>query len=288
MFFGNHRHTGTACLTFCPQGVALAWVVAEKGLGPVVRAVAHALDRQEVVGWIKTWKLQRVPFVGLFHPSMYPLLPIEAPPELSREEWPAAMRWHIADRLQFPVEEAVVELFECSWDKQTPMLYVAAARRQEVVQCAKFFQGHRLPLAGIGIWELALAGLVHFLTGDQGVYGLLYLDGETTLFVLIEGRLVHLVRRLAPGEPVGWLADDVVGQVKRSLDYFATQARDKVVSGLFLLSPVWETGGLQQTLQQKLGMPVRQCLEAAGMGSDEASSHCLPAIGAAWRQESYR
>lgn len=288
--FGNRGQRGTACLAFCPQGISLAWVVAEKGGNPVVRAAAYAPDRQVVGAWVKGLALRRVPFIGLFHPALYPLLPADAPREAPREEWPAIMGWLVADRLDFPVDEAVVDYFECPGERQPPQLYVAVTRQQEVVRCVQFFQEHRLHLQGIGIWELALAGLVALLTG-VGVHGLLYLDETVTLLLLVEDGAVQLVRRLSPGEPRGRWGDELIREVQRGLDYFENQSHGGTVSVLSLLSPVWETAEWQAQWQQRTGRRAQQCLEQLGpvlegpVVDRQTLSHCLPAIGAAWRRE---
>ncbi|MBF0613409.1 MAG: hypothetical protein HQL55_20035 [Magnetococcales bacterium] len=286
---GGNKGKGSVGLAFAPHGVAMAWL-ARGGQGePLLQAMDFATSSDEMASWVGRWKLQRLPAVAVIHPGNYPLLTINPPAEIPRNEWSDHCRWAIASRLDFPVEEAVVDLFESPLVGHSPMLYVAACPRSQVLDWLNLCQKHRFSLQTMGIWELALAGVANLFDSTRQPMGILYLDQQVTLLLIIEDGLVQLVRRLIPGLPVAGVEEELLREIKRGVAFFEERSRHRALSRVLLLSPFWHLPDFQNRLDQYLQLPVVTWSEMAGPLFASADQRhiigCLPAIGAAWRRE---
>lgn len=267
----------------------MAWLKRGAQGEPLLQAMEFASSTDEMASWVSRWKLQRLPVVAVVHPATYPLLAITPPAEILPDEWADHCRWAIANRLDFPVEESVVDLFASPLVAHSPMLYVAACRRSQVLECLELCQRHRLFLQAVGIWELALVGLAQLLNPAQQPMGILYLDQQVTLLLIIEDGLVQLVRRLIPGLPIAGVEEELLREIKRGVEFFEEKSHPRRLSRVLLLSPFWNLTDFQNKLDHDLRIPVVTWPEVAcslsPMADQRLMISCLPAIGAAWRRE---
>ncbi|MBF0144520.1 MAG: hypothetical protein HQL59_13825, partial [Magnetococcales bacterium] len=261
-----------------------------------------------VADLVRVHQLAGAHFVGLLEMGSYSVFPAEAA-EVPREELATAMRWRLKDQLEYPVIEAVVDVFDqpaAGQAESSGKIYVVAARDSVVQECADIFHGAKLELTAIDITELALRNLVALLEDDrEGVVvlflgrndGLLTVTRNGTLFIArrvevgvnqvlasLEGKASASIEELAASPVV----DSLALEVQRTLDYYESHFFQSPVSCLHLAPMEVTFRGLDEIFAEKLGMrvkklPIRQILTFAQEVDEGDLARCLPAIGAALR-----
>ncbi len=213
----------------------------------------------------------------------YQLLALDAP-NVPREEWTTAVRWRLKDMLDFPVDEATVDVLELPADPssgQRPHAMYAIAARNSVVQARqKLFEHAKLGLAVIDIAEMAQRNISALLEAPgRGLAMLSFgLDGGL-LTVSFNGEL-YLSRRIdvtlaqlsEPDSDRQQLCFEKIGlELQRSLDHFDRQFHFISIPRL-MLAPL-DSPGLHEYLASNLDMPV----EAMDLG-DVLDLGAVPAL----------
>lgn len=224
-------------------------------------------------------------------------------PDVPANEVKSAIRWQIKDLLDFPVDEAVVELFdmpELSTKKDQSMAYAVATRRHNVQEHIELLHDAGLSLDVIDIPELCTRNIATLLPQDaDGVAFLHFAENHGTLTVTRQG-VLYLIRQIekglaamdaAAGDDFGRaeLVSKIVLETQRSLDYYESHFDYRPVTEL-VLAPGSNIGGLADSLHEELGLTISS-LDLNGMFetkttmSTDEQSDCLLAIGAALRTE---
>ncbi|MBF0124923.1 MAG: hypothetical protein HQL60_06280, partial [Magnetococcales bacterium] len=246
-------------------------------------------------------------FTGLMLPSSYMLFPAEAP-QVPEAEIGNAIRWRIKDRLDFPIQEAVVDVFTVPESRAVAadqqMVYVVAAREAAVRSCAEPFQRLKLDLQRIDILELALLNLMALTEDDADGIGLLFLDRSSGVVLAGRDKRMFIARPIdyglnqllesvngranASANELGasFVLDSIALEVQRTLDYYESHFSQPPAVALHIIPMPVPIEGLLEALGDKLGMrvrdfAVRDLLEFSVAVDDADVARCLPAIGAA-------
>ncbi len=232
----------------------------------------------------------------------YQLVMVEVP-DVPANEVKSAIRWQIKDLLDFPVDEAVIELFEMpelSTKKDKSMAYAVATRRSSVQEHIELLHDAGLSLDVIDIPELCTRNIATRLPQDaDGVAFLHFGKNHGTLTVTRQG-VLYLIRQIEKGlagmDAVAGddfaraeLVSKIVLETQRSLDYYESHFDYRPVTEL-VLSPGSNIGGLADSLHEELGLTISS-LDLNGMFETKTTistaeqSDCLLAIGAALRTE---
>lgn len=163
-------------------------------------------------------------------PGSYSLLQIERPP-VEDDELVAAARWRVGGMLDYPVEEAVLQVFEAPLpnDRQrTPMLNVVAAPARSVRDLTSVVKKSGLVPQKVTVAELAIRDLVGRVETGSGPVVTVFLTGRQGLIQVTHNGQIHLSRRLDYGlssvKPVDVLATGIQNtlplELRRTIDYF--------------------------------------------------------------------
>ncbi len=293
-----------------PDGIALAHVVQRRGQLPLLSAceflpATNEADRARLFPEsIRRLELERSRAVGVLPAGSYSLLQLD-PPEVPETELREAVRWSLRDLVDFPLDEAAVDLFHIpseSQRHQARSIYVVAARKTDVASRAARLQAARLQIGAIDITELALRNLVILLPENEQGVAFLHLERERGLISVFRAGQLFLARsfplglaelaRLAEQHDPGPLADRldaVVLEIQRSLDYYDSNFIQPTVAGLVVAPREIDLPQLLPHLQRALGVPVRSMdlgdLLAGPELPSELQARCLVALGAALRRE---
>lgn len=237
--------------------------------------------------------------VGVLSFNTYGLFQV-APPAVPDAELRDAVRWQIKDLIEFPLDEAVVDVFRVGLDARregTKNAYVVAARQAVVRQMALMMRQARLKIEAIDIPELSLRNLATLLPEDERGVSLLFLGVHSGVVIVCRAGRLQLARDIPFGtdalsaqdadfqERLGLLALDI----QRSLDFYESSFRQTPVAALYLLPTVEPVKGLLQELQSRLGTPVKPFVLADLLSGDSldlvAADRCLLAVGAALRRD---
>jgi MSHA biogenesis protein MshI len=234
--------------------------------------------------------------------NAYQLQPVELP-NVPAEERLAAVRWRIKDLINFPLEEAVVELLEMPPHTNAgtaPIAYAVVTRQTEVLRQIEAMERADLPLDVIDIPELCMRNIAVMLPQDEYGVAFLHFTEDCGYLTITRGGVLHLMRRLdsgrqalanSAGDAVALQKrlDDISLDVQRSLDYYESHYDCRPITEI-ILSPGSDLDALPASLAEHLDLTVsRLDFDDLFRMEDELSADeqgdCLLAIGAALRAD---
>lgn len=303
MLFRRQRNPGWMAIRVMPERIDVAHVV--PGARPAVsRCESAAVAAGGAVATLRELRrrlgLDRYRCTSLIEFPEYQLHNVEAP-GVPDAELRQALRWTIKDLIDFPVEEAAVDVLTipAGSEQRTRNVFVVTARRQHVGALAKLFEAANVPLDAVDIPELAQRNLtVLFETPARAAAMLAFHSGSCWLTITGNGELLVARRidisldRLLGADPDqrGIYLDRIALELQRSFDNFDRQFGFIAVSRL-LLANVPPDCGLKAALQANLDLAVddlalSEALDldrVPDLAPDDALAARLLVIGAALR-----
>jgi MSHA biogenesis protein MshI len=301
-------------LAVSPAGLALATALRVPGGKPrLTRCEFYPVPRQADAGLtLRNLMLQS----GLEHPHYrYVLNPDEyqlhlvESPDVPDSELREAVRWRIRDLIDFPVDEAAIDVFDMPQQAGTGretgrMMCVVVARTPVIAQKVALITRSGGELDVIDITDLALRNLMALTPEDGRGAALLYVDQGYSLVLICSEGAMYLSRRIWIGqqelagledkddsdEAFRRAADALALEMLRSLEYYETHFSRPPVEALYI-APVAATGPkLHRYLGHSISVPVHPLdlgllLDAPTTLTPELQARCLLAIGAALRQD---
>ena len=233
----------------------------------------------------------------------YQLLLVEAP-NVPAAEIKNATRWRIKDMLDYPVDEATVDVLNIPPDPEgagrTQPVYVVAAKNEVIRVCMDRFSRAGLPLSVIDIVETAQRNIAALLEPPERGVALLYVGKEHVLLTVNYRGELYLARRIdVTLEELENLtaggSDDaknrILLELQRTFDHLERQF-PFVNVGKVLVAPTPADTGLQSYLSDNLDLPVEEVrmAELLKVGADvelerEAAWRLFHVLGATLRQE---
>ena len=256
------------------------------------RAASHAASMD----------LKRTPVSAVLAEDAYQLQLVEMP-NVPADELLAAVRWRLKDLIDFPVEEAVVELLEMPRHANpgnAPIAYAVVTRRSEVLQQIELMKRADLQMDVIDIPELCIRNIAVLLPQDADGVAFLHFTENCGYLTITRKGILHMTRRLETGrrELAAASADDFALQeriagisleVQRSLDYYESHYDCRPVTEI-TLGPGADLDTLPAALTEHLGLTVNQIRldELFSLEDDipaDQQGQCLLAVGAALRSD---
>lgn len=269
-FFKKARKKdGWLILAVGRDGVAATSIERSAGGKPAVR-FAHFLAGQPDAGMLekagRDVQAQAYRCATLLGAGEYQVISVEAP-NVPQEELRTAIRWRLKDILDFPVDEATVDVLAIPVDaagaRAQQSVFAVAARNGVIKPRQQLFLDAKLDLAVIDIPEMAQRNISAMLEPEgRGVAMLSFGPDGGLLTVSFRGEL-YLSRRVDLGlEPLldpdherkHAAFDRITLELQRSLDHFERQFSFISVARL-VLAPS-EIQGLDDYLSSNLYMPV--------------------------------
>jgi MSHA biogenesis protein MshI len=219
-------------------------VVLAQGVIDIAEVRLAAGARPEVVVWesipfegeeLNALKPLRARLAGrcttLLRHGQYQIVQVEDP-QVAAEERREAVRWRIKDMVEFPVDQAGVDVLEIPGGGgagRGPQVFAVAASHGVLAPLIHLFQDAKIPLKAIDVPELALRNVAALFEEEGRGLALLCFDsGGGRLVFTFKGEL-FATRRIdmtaadivAPGaEAPGGVFERVLLDVQRSLDNF--------------------------------------------------------------------
>ena len=248
----------------------------------------------ESAATLEKLQLERAPVSAVIAAEDYQLVQIEAPDVLPAE-LRAAVRWRLREAIDFPVEEATVDLLELppqSRRANARMLYAVAARTEAVQRLGDSFSRQAPGFDVIDVPEMCLRNLAALLPQDQKGVALLMLREQFAQLVLTRKGVLYLTRRIDLGARA---ADDpdpgvLALELQRSLDYYETHFDQAPIGELVLAPDSVRIRALAAALRNEVGLnvttfDVATLLEIPDGVDAPADWLSLTALGAALRVE---
>lgn len=182
----KNKAEGLTGISFHPDGISYAHVKKDKA-GQVLLDTCEFAPLEENEGYesllhrlIKEHHAKKSQFVCVMPPDSYSLFQVEAP-DVPPDELRAAVRWGIKDIIDFHIDDAVIDVFDIPeqiGQEGSNMMYVVAARANEIQQQVNILHEAGLTIQAIDINELALRNIV--LEMKQGVDGIVLISLSRT------------------------------------------------------------------------------------------------------------
>lgn len=234
--------------------------------------------------------------VGVLPQGDYQLLQVD-PPEVPDAEKRQAVKFRLRDRIDYPVTEAVVDVFDPPQraNRQAGNLNAVVCPAAVVRRCVDAISGAGLRLQALDIAELVQRNVLAVLPDSENAAALLSFQAQRGLITLVKDAELYLARDLEVGldrirDAVGGdrapLYESVVLELQRSLDYFESGFGMAAI-GRVLVYP--DGDGVDQLLAHVRATLPNLTVEvfdpAAVFATPESVPHgCLNALGAALRE----
>lgn len=292
---GMALHDDAVCLVAVVQAPQQRPRVAWTARHPLPTTLAgwQALRRQH--------RLERSRLVAVLAPQQYQLVSLEAP-ELPRADWADALRWRLKDVVDFPVEDAAIDVLAvpaAQADAPTRNVLAVGASAAQVRPLTERCDDAGLRLEAIDIVETSLRNLCALGDDRQRARALLWLGPQQAqLVVSLRGELL-LARRIEIGGHEMAQADEdqraalqerIALELQRTLDLCERLFSYANVAALSLL-PGPQAERLAGYLRGVVYLPVEILplaqlidLEASpALGAADELAACAIALGAALR-----
>ncbi|GAB6042848.1 hypothetical protein [Endothiovibrio diazotrophicus] len=241
----------------------------------------------------------------------YQLLRAEAPP-VEPDELRDAMRWRIKEMIDFPADQAALDVFPLPSGRHGEpgaVVYVAVARKERIKTLVELLRGAGLAPTAVDIGELVLRNLTARYPFDADGSVLLGIEQNRGATMIFRDQALFLARDLNLGERdlhntlsrEQWsdfldlpqegqaLLDHIVLEVQRTLDYFESHFSTAPPKHLVMLPLASEIEALPRYLGTMLGLEVHTLdletlLECPEPLSPPERVNGIQAVGAALRE----
>ena len=294
------------------EGVAISVMCPSKDGGLPTARICEFVDansRNEKAEALKALvdkhKLDDKPCVAVMPEGSYSLLQVEAP-DVPADEMRVAIKWKIKDLIDFPLEEAVVDVFEMPSPARGSgnHVYTVAARASDVKHQVDLIEESGLCLKAIEIEELMQRNVTEFMPEAENGMVLLTFCHDKGLITLIKGDAMYLARDLDVGlialadeeaSSVDGLSigsgghhESILLELQRSVDFFSRSYAQPPLGRLFVYPDNTVTQSLVTYLDENMGLEAKilEASQVAVLDSDascQAGQFSINAAGAAIR-----
>ncbi len=265
------------------------------------QSAADEVQRQKsLFAMLRQYRRQRLRCHGILPIAGYQTQQIDIA-NMSAEEGRQAAYWQLADRLDYPVDEAIIDIYRITpfGEGKRPYHYAVAAPCSRLRPYVNDVKAAGFKLASLDLPEFALRNIAELFVEDvRGVAVLLMLEQTGLLVVARDGNL-YLSRQLNIGmtqlldsspEERAVRFDSIVLDIQRSFDYCESTLHLPPVSRLLVAATVKELPSLIDYLDRLLVVRAEPLNLAEVMDVpaeiDPLQLHQrLLAIGGALRQE---
>ncbi len=310
MFFRRQSNDGAQWVAVAHEGrevtaVAVSHTDAQRTrVDWLWHAAADTLtDSLRLLGRTPQWSGQRL--LGVMPRANYKVVATEAP-DVPREDWRDALRWSLRDHIDFPIDDALIDVLAVPQDtsaRQTnPVFAVALARSAySEAELACDDMGHQW--AALDVVETGLRNISALAERDGLAHALMaFGQDHGVLVITFKGELI-MSRQI--DVPVASLTGDasardaalnrVALEVVRTIDTFERMHSQLSLSELSVLTPSHLGDEVITLLSEQVYIPVKPCdlgnwFELGALGDEgqrlarHASLNEAAALGACLRE----
>ena len=309
--FKSKKKSGSALLSICLQRTRFNAAMTKPGPAGTPSLVLSApgafTDEAQrgsaLADLVHRNKLGKCPCVAMLPVNTYQLVQVDLG-DLPIEERREAARWQIREWLDYPPEEAVVDLFEVPpfGGEKRPLTYVVSASNTYLRDQVQALSKSGLTLAAIDIPEFALRNICDLFTEDERGLALLWLEEHSGLLVVARDGSLYLSRSFNTGmadlipyadgayESLTEQLDSIVLEIQRSFDFCESTFQLPMVSRLLIAQTGQEISAIYGYLNEYLTTKVEPLDFSGVLTTPEGLSQvelngALPVIGGALRRE---
>lgn len=295
---GRGRVNNTVSLCLGDAHIALAALSAD---GQLHSESAPVASRAETVSlltrWVEQRGLRRAATVITLEPGSYSLMQMERP-AVEAAELASAVRWRLRDLIDFPLDEAITDVFELPAHAQrgrTPTINVVVARAESLRALVSLAESAGLAPWKIDVAELVLRNLVERQSPGNETVASLFLMPQRGMVQITRADSLYLTRVLEYGSEAvisaareasggfGGPYDRVALELQRTMDYYDSHFGAAPVKRLIIMPPGDDMAALAAGVGEGVGLPAG-VLDVTGLfpkvaGRAMQDAHALLALG---------
>ena len=303
------RQQNQVGLYLTTDGIAVAEVEASEDGQPGLKSCdfissSESADQlTQLVRYIREKDLKKKSCVVVLDESQYNLIQLPAPP-VEDDELKSAVRWNIKDLINYPVEDAVIDVFRVPvQEHREGKIYVVATAKDNIQQTVDFIRKTGLKLRAIDIEELSLGNIIERMSAHQRGVAVLHLGQLVGSISLFSNSALYLSRKIdtglkrleeiqtqdsAPGA-TEQIYESIILELQRSLDFYESEFAKAPITKLIVAPKHPVLQGFCDYVSSHSGLTVElinlaQVYTDATALNDESQIRCLLAIAAASRK----
>lgn len=287
------------------DGIAIAEIELSDDAQPALKSCEFiaSIDHHEQIAqlnsYIKKNNLKKRSCVAVLEDTQYKLFHLPLPP-VEESELKSALRWSIKDLVDFPVEDAVIDVFRVPVkENREEKVYVAVTPRDVVLKTINFFRKIDLTLSAIDIEQLSMGNIVEQVEGQERGIAVLHIGHETSSISLYSNSSLYLSRNIDAGlkqlqemqlqEVTEQIYESIILELQRSLDFYESEHSRPPISRLMVAPRHPVLQGLCDYIANHSGMKIElmnlsQIYPDTTVLNDEIQTNCVLAIAAASRK----
>lgn len=251
-FFKKKSRTGILGIEISGQGISLAVAKPdENGQLKIISCFSKRCDKSEYLTHLKEWvsghNLSGQECHVVLASAQYKTYPVERP-QVEESEIADAVRWKVKDLLDYPLEEAVIDVYDFPKDAlrgRPEQVSVVSSKSSTIQNLVNLIEAAGLNLITIDIVDLALRNIAsRLLENENQTAALLYLRAGNGMIVLIKNNILYFSRHfdfsleaLNDVEQQDNVIQHLALEVQRSFDYFDSQMAQIPPQFLYLVGP---------------------------------------------------
>jgi MSHA biogenesis protein MshI len=194
------QQPGWLAISLEPDRLHFAHAVPREGRAALISYGSRPIvDDKDLAHAAKELGFERHQCLTLLPASDYQLLLIDAP-NVPGAELKNAARWKIKDMLDYPVEQATLDVLDIpSAGERVHTVYTVAAKNETIKACMERFSHARIPLCVIDIHETAQRNLATFYEPPERGVAMLHVAKEHALFTVNFRGELYMARRIDVG-----------------------------------------------------------------------------------------
>jgi MSHA biogenesis protein MshI len=261
-------------------------------------------QQSAIAAWLAGARHQLGAVGGLLDAADYQLLLVESPDVLPAE-LKAAVRWRLKDAIDFPIDDAVVDVFDIPEQARhtgSKMMYAIAANRPAIDAQVALLKPAGRQFDVIDIPEMALRNLASVLPEAADGVIVLWLNDDAAQLLVIKQATLYLTRHVQFSQRVSMDATGVLTspgaapdveaialELQRSMDYFESHYEQAAISHLVIAPCDERAEQLSNALAGETSMRIHLIDVAQALdlpeGMEVMDRRSLLAIGAALRED---
>jgi len=216
----------------------------------IAKTLHRIVEDHDVAGVKCNWVL---------HPNYYRLLLINVP-NVPDSEYRSAVKWQIKDMIDFPLEEAIVDVFQPldTIRYYQNKIYVVVAKEPFINTVVQFIDSSQMKAIAVDIRELAIRNLLSLKPVPNGnTVGFLDLSDDRSIILVFQNNNIAFSRQINYGfknlkeEEQSSL---LMLELRRSMDYCITELKQPVPNKIVIPPISNENKVLVDQFSKTLGM----------------------------------
>ena len=277
---------GLVCVSNTQHGFSLSYKPTDSEVVPHLSICQYVplrnpLDLQaQLKQEVQRYHLTDADCSYVLDPADYRLLVVNKP-NVPDAELKSAMKWVVKDLIDFPVEEASVDLFSIPpVNGVVERIYVVITQSKRLIEIDQLISSVGLNLKIIDVAELAVKNLMKLIIKPDESTVFLQVSDDQGCVSIMRGGAVYLIRRIM---------HDFTLEVQRSMDYYQSQLHQPPVSSMYLLPYVNCNAELLDQISRALTihpilLNVNELLKLPRVLSPEFQAYCLTSIAGVLRR----